>query len=516
MPKNEWPIDGESLNVATLTELIKNKRSKVLILPNILEKSRKAADFVIKESKNKVIYGVNTGFGPMAYKLIGTQQLEELQLNLVRSHSTGIGEPVNPNFTLSAMIVRLNTLAKGYSGVSPELLNHLAFFINEKIIPVVPEHGAVGTSGDLVQLAHIALALIGEGKSFYKGEILPTKTILKTLGIKPYKLKPKEGLSLINGTSFMTGISALLCAEAQNLLNLGCLTAAMAMECVGAFDESVSEELQKVRPHNGQVLAAKKIRSLLTGSKRLHNRADFEKKYTLNGHVQTMNMEAQEVYSIRCSPQILGPIWDTIQETQKVVETEMNSVTDNPVVDIKNKKFLHGGNFHGDYVASAIDKLKAAVIKLTMLSERRVNFFMHDKKNRLFPPFLNLKEPGLTLGLQGMQFVATSTAANSQSLGYPHHLHSIPTNGENQDVVSMGTDAALLTAKVIDNAYIVMAAEFATLTQAMEFSEIKKYSKNSLAQYNQVRKFFPKVTEDRELSLQLNRLKNNLKVFYEL
>lgn len=513
-------IDGQSLTIDAIVNFIKNPHFQAKLSSSALAKAKKSAEFLKKEASKRIIYGINTGFGPMAYKIMGKQQMLELQMNLVRSHAVGIGQAVDPNFVLATMLVRLNTLAKGYSGVSLELLKRLELFINQRVIPVVPEHGAVGTSGDLVQLAHIALALLGQGQVMFRGKQQDAAKVLAVLRLKPYQLKVKEGLALINGTSFMTGVGALLCKESEQLLELAHATTAMSLEAVGSFNDGISEIIQDIRPHPGQIQSAAKLRRLLKNSRRLKNRSQCEHVLELNGEVQSLAHEVQEVYSLRCAPQILGPMIETIRNARKVLEIEINSVTDNPIIDLKNKTFPHGGNFHGDYIASTLDKLKAAMVKLTMLSERRINFFYHDKKNQLFPPFLNLKQPGLNLGLQGLQFVATSTAAQSQSLAYPHHLHSIPTNGENQDVVSMGADAALLAHKVIDNAYVVLAIELVTVCQAMDFTgERDSYAPASQDWYGKVRAKFPTLYEDRYMAEQLQQLKLSLPIvpnFYNL
>lgn len=501
-------LTGSDLTIDQIIDLVANPKTKVAVSQKSISGVKKTYSFVKEHAKSEIIYGVNTGFGPMAGRVVGSQQLIDLQYNLIRSHAVGMGNPLPPSYVLAAMIVRLNTLAKGFSGVSPELLKHLEAFINHRIIPVVPEHGAVGTSGDLVQLAHIALALIGEGEAFYKGKRKLVTTILKEVNIQPYSLQPKEGLSLINGTAMMTGIGALICADAQKLLDLEVRSGAFALELVHAFTDSLNETLHAIRPHTGQSEIAKKLRTLTNSSKLLRTRKNFTKQFNINGDVQQLPEIVQEVYSLRCIPQILGPIYDTLLTTKKVIETEMNSVTDNPIVDVDNEVFIHGGNFHGDYVAATLDQLKMTLIKLTMLSERRINFFLNENVNKTFPPFLNLAKPGLTLSLQGLQFVATSTTARSQTLAFPQYVHSIPTNADNQDVVSMGTDAALITQSVIDNAYIVLIIELVVLSQAADCTPItaKELCVSSQELYSLIRKFIKTVRTDSSLSNQLNRL----------
>jgi histidine ammonia-lyase len=505
-------VDGEKLNLEKIQSILLSK-IEIEVDTQALATINKSYKFLNQQLQKQIIYGVNTGFGPMASHILGKDQIVELQSNLIRSHAVGMGDKVEDRFVLAAMVVRINTLIRGYSGVSPELINQLKTLINHRIIPIVPEHGAVGTSGDLVQLAHIALCLIGEGEAVYNGIRKPVKVIFKELGIQPLKLKPKEGLALINGTSFMSGIGSQVCLESERLLNLATKTGAMALELVRAFPDSFSKELNDLRPHNGQVFIAQKLRNLLEDSKLLRDRIEFQKNIKIEKDVKEIQDTVQEVYSIRCIPQILGPIYDTLQQTRKIIETEINSVTDNPILDLDSYIFLHGGNFHGDYVAVALDQLKMTLVKLTMLSERRINFFLNRNINKFLPYFINLKKPGLNLGLQALQFVATSTTAQNQTYAFPHNVHSIPTNGDNQDIVSMGTDVALLTEKVVNNAFIVLAIELVTLTQAVDYLEVQsKLSKSSLDIYTKVRSILPKLVEDRVLIDELEILVKTLKL----
>ena len=505
-------LTGEDLTIEHLVALIKNPESSVEIADEAILRVQESRAFLEGELGKRIIYGVNTGFGPMASHIINPEETVHLQRNLIYSHAMGIGEPIDEQYVLSTMIIRLNTFLKGYSGVSVGLIEQLKTFINHRIIPVVPEHGAVGTSGDLVQLAHIALALMGQGEVFYQGKRLPTAEVLQTLHLDPYELKTKEGLSLINGTSTMTGIGALLCFKSQDALEIATRLGGFALELVRAYEDSIAEQLHNVRPHRGQVAIAKQLREMLESSKMLRKRDELKRPTEINGDVIEIPETVQEFYSLRCIPQILGPVYDTLAKTQQVIKVEMNSASDNPIVDWKNKLFLHGGNFHGDYIASALDQLKMTIVKLTMLSERRTNFFLNRNVNHFFPPFMNLNKPGLTLGLQGLQFVATSTVAQSQTLAFPHYVHSIPTNGDNQDIVSMGTDAALFLAKVIDNAYVVLAIELITLGQGTDFLKAEdKLSSSSRELYQQLRAVFPTIKADRETVSELPQVVKTLK-----
>lgn len=512
MKQKSISIDGESLTIADIDAILFDRNVKVSVTRKALTRVQESEEYLQKCLEDKLVYGINTGFGPMCSYVVDESQMEQLQENLIRSHAVGMGEPIKKEFVLAAMVVRLNVLAKGYSGVSVELLNQLQEFINQRVIPVVPDHGSVGTSGDLVQSAHIALALMGEGDCYFlTDERQRVSQVMNATGLRPYKLKPKEGLAMINGTTFMTGIGAVLCSKAERLIALEIQNGAYSLELAGAFSDSINEKLHELRPHKGQMYVASRMRQILSSSKLLNGRDNLRRKGKEDG-VQKLDNDIQDVYSFRCLPQIIGPVVDSYELAKGVIETEMNSVTDNPIVDRENDTFLHGGNFHGDYAAWALDQLKMTITKLSLLAERKINFFLNNKINLRWPPFLNMKEPGLTLGLQGLQFTATSTASRNQTLSFPQYVHSISTNGDNQDVVSMGTDAALILSQVVDNAYIVSVIEMITLAQATDISGVKdKLSESSVKLYKEIRKNMPAVIEDREIHHELEELLTNVK-----
>ncbi|MBL8030395.1 MAG: aromatic amino acid lyase [Candidatus Doudnabacteria bacterium] len=514
MKQKTYTLDGKNLTVEKIAEITKNNSLKVSLdikSLGFVKKTRKFVEQAATENK-KITYGINTGFGPMASYILPKADLIKLQYNLINSHAVGMGPKLPDQFVLAAMVVRLNTLLKGYSGVSEELLIRLEQFVNNRIIPIVPEHGAVGTSGDLVQLAHIALAFIGKGQVSINNKIQKASEALKSFKLQSHNLGPKEGLSLINGTSMMSGIAALACAEASRLLKLSTTLGCMALEIVGGYNDSFSEKLHSLRPHKGQVAIASEMRRILASSKRIKNRKALYSQVNTGKEVNHISEKVQEVYSLRCISQILGPIYDALQKSSLETEVEINSVTDNPIVDLESKDFLHGGNFHGEYIAQTMDHLKTSLVKLTMLSERRVNFFLNPNIEKNLPPFLNINTPGLTLALQGLQFVATSTTANSQTLAYPMSAHSISTNGDNQDVVSMGTDAALFTHKIIENAFIVLSIEAVALAQAVDILKIKNSLSNETKQlYNAVRKILPVIDSDNEITSELSQIVQELK-----
>lgn len=481
---------------------------KIVITESAKGKIIKNFQFLEAFHQNKVIYGINTGLGPMAQYKIEDSDRINLQYNAIRSHAAGCGESVDTLYIRSALVVLLNNFLHGNSGIHPEVANLILEFINKGITPVVPEHGGVGASGDLVQLAHIALALIGEGNVTFNGKIMPSADVLAENGLKPVTVHVREGLSLINGTCFMTGIGIVNIIHAKNLVSWTLLACAMINEIVRSFDDSFSRELNKVKLHSGQSAIAEKIRKILSDSELIRKRED----HFYNGNHNDKNIltnKVQEYYSIRCVPQILGPILDTLDYTEKVLLNEANSSCDNPVIDDENQNIFHGGNFHGDYVSFEMDKLKIAITKLSLLLDRQINYLMNNKLNNILPPFVNLGKLGVNFGMQGAQFTATSTTAENQSLSYPNYLHSIPNNNDNQDIVSMGTNSGLLAKKVIDNTFQVLTIEMLSIVQAVDYLKISnRLSSQTANAYSEIRKIVPRFEEDNIKFIEIKRIKD--------
>jgi histidine ammonia-lyase len=451
-------------------------------------------EFLKKFAARKLIYGINTGFGPMAQYRISESDTHQLQYNLIRSHSSGAGNYMPPLLTKGLMIARLSSFMQAHSGVHPEVVILLRDLINKNVYPCIYEHGGVGASGDLVQLAHLALVLIGEGEVVCEGVQRSTAEVYAQLGIKPMGVHIREGLAVINGTSAMTGIGLVNIIEAKKLLGWSCILSAMVNEVVEAFDDHLSKELNAVKRHVGQNKVAAAMRDILKDSKMIRHRPDHFYKEL---EEEIFKDKVQEYYSLRCVPQVLGPIYDTLAEAEKIVVQELNSVSDNPVVDHHQENVFHGGNFHGDYISLEMDKVKIAITKLSMLSERQLNYLMNEKLNHKFPPFMNLGKLGLNFGMQGIQFTATSTVAENQTLSFPMYVHSIPNNNDNQDIVSMGCNAALMTNRVIGNAYEVLAIQVMTMLQAVDYLNCHaKLSSFSHRIYSEVRAIFPKFIED--------------------
>ncbi len=482
-----------------------NQENKVKIEFDEMERVDRSYSFLQEFAKNKVIYGINTGFGPMAQYKIPTEDLEQLQYNLIRSHAAGVGSYLSEEFVRASMIARLMTFLQGCSGVHPDLVKTLTAFIDFNIIPLVPSHGSVGASGDLVQLAHIALALIGEGRVKYNGEIFPTDEVLSKLGIEPVKVKIREGLAVTNGTAVMTGIGLVNLKRARILMGAAVQTSVLMNEVACSYDDFMASELNGKKLHIGQEKIADTMRWLSEGSQLTRNREeDF---YGQSSNEEIFNHKVQPYYSLRCVPQILGPVLDTLKNVEKVLIAELNSVDDNPVIDLENRSIYHGGNFHGDYISFEMDKMKIGITKLTMLAERQMNYLFHDRINGILPPFLNMGRLGLNYGLQAVQFTATSTTAECQMLSNPMYVHSIPNNNDNQDVVSMGTNSALIASQVIENSFQVMAIHLMAVSQAVDCLLIQnKLSLSSQQFYSRIREIVDVNRIDTVKAEEINRL----------
>ncbi|PIB36182.1 histidine ammonia-lyase [Reichenbachiella sp. 5M10] len=462
-------------------------------------------------SKDKVIYGINTGFGPMAQYRISDDKLEQLQYNLIHSHSNGAGQYIEEEYARIIMICRLNTLALGFSGVSLQYLETLERFIENDIISCIPVHGGVGASGDLVQLAHVAHTLIGHGQVYFKGEVVDTAVALESTGVEPAALMLRDGLGAINGTSCMSGIAAVNLIKAKKLIGWAIHTSSIMNELTSSYDDSFSSELNASKLHKGQQKVAGIMRDLLKDGSVLKERnAHLFNEEHIKGQ-EYFSEKVQEYYSLRCVPQIIGPVLETWESCKRIVEDEVNSANDNPIICTDTQNVYHGGNFHGDYIALEMDKLKIAITKLTMLMERQVNFLMNSKLNQIFPPFLNMEKLGFNFGLQGMQFTAVSTTAENQTLSNPVYVHSIPNNGDNQDIVSMGTNAAVMTQKVIDNSFEVLTILMISIAQALDLTnKIDLKSSATRSFYNFVREEVPTLKEDISLKTHQEELKKKL------
>ena len=477
---------------------------------NTLKRLDDSFRFLKDFSENKIIYGVNTGFGPMAQYKIENEDRINLQLNLIRSHATGAGEVMEPLYVKALMLARLNTLCLGKSGIHSSVATTMLEMINQDITPLIFEHGGVGASGDLVQLAHLALVLIGEGEVFFKGKRRPTREVFEERNIEPARIEIREGLALMNGTSAMTGIGIVNIIYSQRLLNWAIFCSSVINEIVQAYDDHLSEELNTSKLHPGQQRVAEHMRKHLADSKLTRDRN--EHLYTNGADKNTFFKEkVQEYYSLRCVPQILGPVLDTIENSLKILIEEVNSANDNPIIDVETEHVYHGGNFHGDYVSLEMDKLRLVITKTAMLAERQLNYLLNSKLNDILPPFVNLGKLGLNFGMQGAQFTAVSTTAENQMLSNSMYVHSIPNNNDNQDIVSMGANSANMTRKVIENSFEVLSTELATIIQALYYLDFDdKLSSATKSKLEILREIIPPIKEDRPLYEEISRLKDHL------
>ncbi len=485
------------------------QNEKIELDEKLIERVEKSFQFLKEFSDKKVIYGVNTGFGPMAQYRIPEKDKHQLQYNLIRSHASGVGNPLKPSAAKAAMLARLNTLSKGNSAVHPSVILLLKELINRNITPLIFEHGGVGASGDLVQLAHLALVLIGEGEVFYKGERRETAEVFEAEGLKPIEIHLREGIGLMNGTSVMSGIGILNSYNTKKLIDISIKLSCAINEIVQAYDDHFSESLNRTKMHGGQQKIAEKMRNYLADSQLIRKREDH--LYNKETKEEIFKDKVQEYYSLRCVPQILGPVLDTLEFTENILENEINSANDNPIIIPEEQHVYHGGNFHGDYISLEMDKLKLVVTRLTMLAERQLNYLLNSKINEILPPFVNLGRLGFNFGMQGVQFTAVSTTAENQTLSTSMYVHSIPNNNDNQDIVSMGTNAAVMCEKVINNAFEVLAIEAITVIQAIEILNFKgQISASSKKLYDDIRAIVPAFKEDLVMYPFVEKVKNYL------
>lgn len=462
---------------------------KVELDTRALERCRASRDFLTAAIQDKkIIYGVNTSFGPMCNKIVNQREIETLQTNLITSHAAGLGSPILPYIATGIMTIRLNTLVKGHSGVRVKLLTLMRDMINAGIAPYIPECGSVGVSGDLVHLAHMSLAIIGKGNVYLKGELIPALEAFEKTRLAPLTLSFKEGLALMNGTAAMTGIAAFTLFGASKILNIACVNAAFAVEIFGGIDDAFDPNLHHVKPHPGQVNIAAVIKRLYRGTGNITRREDLHHRIRKQEKNETpvyeTNINVQDVYSIRCTPQILAPVKEALDYAVSVVETEANSTNDNPIIIAEKKKIIHGGNFHGQSIGFAMDCLCIALSTLCNLSERRTNKLLDKNLNEGLPEHLIPGKPGLTMGFMGAQYLATSTTAENRNLAAPMSVNSISCNGTNQDVVSMGTVAARKAFRAVSNAKHLVTLEILADLQALSFRNSDRMGSGTSKIYN--------------------------------
>jgi len=480
-------VDGENLRVEDVIKVARYGE-RVEIDEGVrerVEKSRNIVEKILREKKP--IYGVNTGFGELANIRIENDRVKELQENLIRSHSCGTGEALNEEVVRAIMLLRLNSLAKGFSGVRYELMEKIAEALNKKFYPYVPSQGSVGASGDLIQLAHVALSLMGEGEAFHEGKRMASLKAMKKIGMKPIHLQAKEGIALINGTQFMTAVLCLSYYDAVNLIKNAQVAGAMSLEALKGTRQAFREEIAKARPYKGQIRVARNLWRLCEGSKIMESHRNCQK--------------VQDAYSLRCMPQVFGAMYEALDFIHHILEVEINSATDNPL--IFDGEVISGGNFHGEPVAIAMDMLNIVLTKISSFSERRIARMLDEKLSEL-PPFL-AKEAGLNSGMMILQYTAASLTSENKSMSYPASVDSIPTSANQEDYQSMGSIGARKCMQILENAEKVVAIEYIVASQALDF--IKMDSSPAIESVRKIiRKNVKKLEGDRAMYEDIERV----------
>jgi len=450
-------ISNKLLSFSEIIKLFLHN-GKYQILKSTIKEIELCYNFLIKNKTKSDIYGLNTGFGPMASYKVDLSNYKSLQENLIYSHAVGQGAKMPKEFSKFVLLTRLFTLIKAKSAASPQLIDRILFFLNNKIYPVFYEHGSVGASGDLIQLADIMKGLLGKGLVYYEDKIVNAEI----LSLPEFEIGLRDGLAFINGTSAMTAIGLYNIYLSRKILNISIFTSSLLIELLNSYDDLFSKELNFCKLHTGQRIISKIIKENLQGS------VLISKRFKKNANRPNI----QEPYSVRCAPQILGPIYDAIENASDILVKEFNSISDNPIFDYKNNKILFGGNFHGDYVSFEMDKIKIAIAKLSKLLNRQLVVLLNPAINKKFPPFQNYKTLGLNLALQGIEFISASTVSENLTLSYPHYLHDVVSNNDNQDIVSMGANSALVCNKVLMNALDILAPLLFALMTAVYFNKL--------------------------------------------
>jgi len=512
-------FDGESLDIAGVRRVAEDRAPATVSQATLARAASSRATFEEIVRQEIPIYGVTTGYGEMIYMLVATAKETELQTNLVRSHSAGVGPLFAEDEARAIVAARLNALAKGYSAVRPDVLERLALYLNLGITPAIPEQGSLGASGDLAPLAHIASTVIGEGWVLGDGGKVETATVLREHGIEPLQLRFKEGLALINGTSAMTGLGALVVGRALTQVRQAEIVTALVIETLqGSTSPFLPEGHDVARPHKGQIDTAANMRALMRGSELTVEHAKLRRQVAeganagenghsnghsngeatvlVNGNVQRTPIYLQKAYSLRAIPQVVGAVRDTLYHAVTKLDIELNSSNDNPLF-FEGQEIFHGANFHGQPIAFAMDFVTIALTQLGVLSERRTNRLLNRHLSYGLPEFLVAGDPGLNSGFAGAQYPATALVAENRTIG-PASTQSVPSNGDNQDVVSMGLISARNSRRVLGNNDRILAVEFLAAAQAVDLSgRYDGLSPAAKATYDAVRALVPTLDRDR-------------------
>jgi len=483
-------INGNSLKIEDVIEVAKYYK-KVKLSENAIEKIIKSRNFVEKILKeNRVVYGITTGVGELANKIISPEESQKLQLNLIRSHAVGVGEPFDEEIVRAIILLRANALAKGHSGVRKELIEFLIEILNKKIHPYIPSQGSVGASGDLAPLAHLSLVIIGEGECIQNGKRVPSIEVLKAKGLRPMKLFPKEGLALINGTQVMSAIGCFVIHEAELLMKNAQIAGAMSLEALRGTARAFDQKIQSARPYPGQIKCASNLRRLVADSQNIESHKDCEK--------------VQDAYTLRCIPQVYGAVLDTIDYVRKILSVEINSATDNPLIFPEQEEVISGGNFHGEPLAFAMDFLCIALSEISNISERTIDRLVNPHVSGL-PPFLSEKS-GLNSGFMIAQYTAASLVSENKVLAYPSSVDSIPTSAGQEDHVSMGTISARNALKILKNVENVLAIEMLCAAQGIDFLKYPP-GKGTKKAHETIRKYVKHLDDDRILYKDIEKIR---------
>ena len=479
-------LGGQLLTLKEMAEVASGKVRLELAQAAMaqMEASRRVVRRVAGE--HRPVYGINTGFGKLCEVRIADDAIERLQLNLVRSHACGLGRPLSQEETRVVMALRANTLALGYSGVRPLIAEILVAMLDRGVLPVIPEKGSVGASGDLAPLAHLALAIIGEGEVDYQGRRWPSREALRLAGIEPVRLEAKEGLALLNGTQVLTAVGGLALWRAWRVVGLADVAGAMSLEALLGTPVAFDQRIHAARPHAGQAASAARLRKLLEGSD-----VDPSRRKT--------PARVQDAYSLRSMPQVHGAVRGALEYARAAVETETGSATDNPLVFAETGDILSGGNFHGAPLALAFDAAAIAMTTLAGIGERRIDRLVNPDLNDGLPAFL-AADPGLSSGFMIAQVVAASLLNESKVLAHPASVDSLPTSGGQEDHVSMGMTAATKLRGIVDNAEYMVAIELLAAAEALRYRQPFEPGPEIRGVVEVVRSIAPPLAEDRPLS----------------
>jgi len=480
-------LDGDSLTLDQAARVVFSKEAVKVGAAAQERVARSAAQVERIVGAGTPVYGINTGFGVLSTESIPFTHLKALQRNIVLSHATGVGAPIPEEAVRAMLLFRVNSLLKGASGIRMETIEYLIDLLNHRIHPVVPEQGSVGASGDLAPLAHLALVLIGEGEAIDRGERIPGREALARIGRPPLVLAPKEGLALLNGTQYMTGLGFLVYVEGKRLLDNAIGAGALSLEGLRGFSAPFSSKMHALRPHPGQQEVAAKIRALIAGSRL----------------IDSAEGDVQDPYSLRCAPQVLGPAWEALSFLKKKLEIEINSATDNPLI-LPDGTVVSGGNFHGEILGLALETATLALSEVGSIAERRIDRLLNSQERGL-PPFL-VRESGINSGFMLAQYTAAALASENRLLSHPALADSIPTSGGKEDHNSMASLSARKGLKVCENLARIIAIEYLCAAQALDFQGVERMGEKTRALYDRVRRLVPHLERDRFMGRDIERL----------